>query len=130
MRKVMTVFIIMLFIGMFSLHNIHAYNMHDKVEAEKEYDRLTKLIDNIEEALRDIDKIKEKPISTSGDITANTILTTSATWSITLDGGGWGDHIEVKICEGVANLIRTELKILLQIHLDRLKFKRKAINVK
>ncbi len=131
MKRVIIGLMIVVLAGLYLPNTYAGYNVHQKAEAEKEYKQLSKLVDNIEEALRDMDKIKEKPVSMSshGDLAIYSAATTTVTWSVTLGGGGYGDHVEVEICEAVANSIRNELKVLLQDRLKEFKRQRKEINV-
>lgn len=94
------------------------------VKQTKEYERLSRLIENIEKAVKDFDRVNE--------IKDNDIY---ADCNITLKGGTvffvttTGRHADVFLNSDVSELIREDMKAVLKKHLAKLKKQRNALEV-
>lgn len=135
MKKFIVILIVLFSINVYIPCNTYAYNIHQAKEAEKKYDKLTKVIDNIEKALKDlafaeeVDRRKKESKDNFSFIIADLSITLSNEYVNISPADIIVITKEVDICREVVDLIRDEFKILLQKNLKELKKQRDLINV-
>ena len=101
------------------------------VKQTKEYERLGRLIENIEKALKDFDKINKvegNVIYNDGTLTFNggTILGSAMD---NLPSQPIKKRVDVFLSDAVSELIREDMKTVLKKHLAKLKKQRNALEV-
>ena len=103
------------------------------VKQTKEYERLSRLIENIEKALKDFDKINK----VEGNVThTDGSITFSGGGFITASGTNFSDvcqptekRVDVFLNSDVSELIREDMKAIFKKHLAKLKKQRSALEV-